>query len=201
MLRTRTIAAAMAVAGAMASPAVAQSWGFDLGGGPDYYGEPPVVYRRAPVPRYYDGPVVLRRVDPRVLHMEAPEDVLDDLDNAGFTELSPMRRRGQLYLLSAVDPDGNLVALEISIFTGEIERTRVLEAAFQPPPEVRRPRRVERAAAPRPAPRPAPPQTQASPPPAAPAPDSGGSPSTLRDRLQSAPAEPSEEEGDPLVVY
>lgn len=199
MLRTMTIAAALALAGTMASSAAAQSWGFGVEARPRYYDGPPVVYRRAAPGYYGDAPVVLRRVEPRVFHMEAPEDVLDDLEDDGYSEMSPMRRRGQFYMLTAVDPDGNLVALDISIFTGEILNERILEARLQAPPRVRRAPRAAPVAAPPPAPRAAPqPQVRAMPAPARPS--AGGDPSTLRDRLQ-APAEPAEGEEDPLVVY
>jgi hypothetical protein len=223
MLRTLAITAAFAMAAGLASPAAAQ-WGFGIQVGPPrYYGPPPVYYERARPRRYYEeAPVIIAPAQPRVLHMEAPEDVLDALEDAGFRELSPMKRRGKFYVLNAVDPGGDLVALEISIFTGEIERTRVLEAAFQPPREIRRKSRPVAVAAPRPAPRaaakaavaPTPaaaaPRAQraaaaARPPvrpaaPAAPAATGGGS--TLRDRLQTPPeAQPEEQGSDPLVVY
>ena len=210
MFRTLTITAALAFAASLGSPAAAQ-WGFGIEVGPPrYYGPPPVYYERARPRGYYDdGPVIIAPAHPRVLHMEAPEDVLDALEDAGFRELSPMRRRGHFYLLNAVNPRGDLVALEISIFTGEIARSRVLEAAFQPPRQIRRPSRPVAAAAPRPAPKAA---TRAAPQPAAapqprvrptpPAQGTTGASSTLRDRLQTAPEEPEGEAGsDPLVVY
>lgn len=219
MLRTLTILAALAIAAGLPAPASAQ-WGFGIEVGPPrYYGPPPVYYERARPRGYYqEGPVILAPAEPRVLYMEAPEDVLDSLEDAGYRELSPMRRRGQFYFLNAVDPAGDLVALEISIFTGEIERSRVLEAAFQPPRQVRRPPRRVTAAAPRPAPRPAAKATPAAkaasaPQPAAAAPQprvrpappaaqsATGGGSTLRDRLKAPPEEAQEAGTDPLVVY
>jgi hypothetical protein len=128
-----------------------------------------------------------------MLHVEAPEDVLDRLDAAGYRELSPMARRGQVYKLSAVDPRGNLVALEISIFTGEIERADVLRAAYARPP-VRAPRPVA-APAVAPVPRRAPAPAVAARPAPQPAPGSNA----MRNRLQP----PAEAQGgdDPMVVY
>jgi hypothetical protein len=200
MLRTVVLGAALALA---ALPAAAQSWGFGVEVGPPvYYDEPqvyygpPVVYEQPPV--YYDAPAVVGP-EPRVFHMEAPELVLERLENAGYRELSPMARRGTLYRLNAVDPQGNLVALEISIFTGEIERTRILEARYQAPARaVAAPRPVTVEVAPprvsRPAPVPA-----AAPPPSAAASTDPAVP--LRDRLKTPPTAAPDEDRDPLVVY
>jgi hypothetical protein len=138
MLRSLSFASVFALTG-IVSPAAAQSWGFGVEVGPGYYG-PPVYYERVR-PRFYHGqpPVVLAPA-PHVFHMVAPDDVLDELEDAGYRELSPMRRRGRFYLVNAVDPDGNLVALEVSIFTGEIERARILEARHRAPPRFAAPR-------------------------------------------------------------
>ena len=45
-----------------------------------------------------------------------------------------MRQRGSIYRLNATDPDGNLVRLDISVHTGDIERERILVRAAVPPP-------------------------------------------------------------------
>ncbi len=104
-------------------------------GGPVFYGPPPVYYEAPPV--YRARPRVIYREDPGVIPMQAPEVVFDRLEGAGYREFSPMARRGDRYRLHAVDPDGNLVALDISIFTGEIERTEMLQARLSPaPPKV-----------------------------------------------------------------
>ena len=217
MLRTVTFTAALALAGALALPAAAQSWGFGVQVGPPIYYEEPPVYYGPPViyeapPAYYEAPpVVVRPAEPRVFHMEAPELVLDRLERAGYRELSPMARRGTLYRLNAVDPDGNLVALEISIFDGEIERKHILETAIRAPARVvAAPRSAPAVAAPPPAP------VAARPPLPKPAPAAVASqpsaalanpPVPLRDRLPATPAEPEEAEEpagegpDPLVVY
>jgi hypothetical protein len=205
MLRTLTITAALAMAAGAASPAAAQ-WGFGIEiGPPRYYGPPPVYYEQPR--RYYDeGPVIIAPAHPRVLHMEAPEDVLDSLEDAGFRELSPMKRRGKFYVLNAVEPGGDLVALEISIFTGEIERMRVLEAALQPPREIRRKSRPVAVAAPRPAP-PQAAKAAESPTAAAAAPKAQRAAAAPQTRVQPAApaAPPAAADGstlrDPLVVY
>src|SRR5918998_850039 len=143
MFRTVACAALLSAAAAATSSAAAQSWGFSVGAGfgaPVYVGPPPVYYE-APV--YRAPPPVIYRRAPGVFPMQAPEVVFDRLEDAGYREFSPMARRGNFYRLNAVDPGGDLVALEISIFTGEIERARLLQARISPaPPEVApRPRR------------------------------------------------------------
>lgn len=207
--------------------ATAQSWGF---GEPVYVDPPPVYYERPGVvvpgrPMLYEAPdsdvyydeeprILVAPPERRVLHMEAPEIVMDRLDADGYRELSPMARRGSLYKLTAVDPSGDLVALEISIFTGEIERETVLRVARSPARTQPRPQsRPPVVAAPRPAPvAPAPrPTVAAAPPPAAAVgtarPQGGGPSSTLRDRLRTPPAgAPSagaqaDSGDDPLVIY
>ena len=192
------------------APAAAQSFGIEIG--PRYYDEPPAYYE-APPGYYVERPRYARPDYPPVLHMEAPDDVLDSLEDMGFRELSPMARRGRSYKLNAVDPAGNLVALQISICTGEIERTRIIEPGFAPPayPERRavtrpapsRPAVSKRAPATAPPPRSRPQQQiQAqSTPQSAPrsAPDQPAS-SAMRDRLKTQPA-PNDDDTDPLVVY
>jgi hypothetical protein len=181
--------------------------GVDLG--PPIYGPPPVIYYEAPPQVLYGAPPrVLVPGERRVFHMEAPEVVLDRLDAAGYRDLSPMSRRGTLYKLSAVAPEGDVVALEISIFTGEIERERVLQPRpEQPRRAARTPKRTRTAAVRKQAVEPAP-NVPAAPPAAAPAapatPGTADGPaSTLRDRLKPVP-QGSQSEADseePLVVY
>ena len=220
MFRTLGFTATLLTAAAVAQPAAAQSWGFDVGvgfGGPAYYGPPPVyqetpVYRGRPRVIYREAPA-FAEPQPGIIPMQAPEIVFDRLEAAGYSELSPMARRGTLYKLNAVDPEGNIVALEISIFSGEIERAAILQRGRAAPRQAARPARrapaakaapaapVTAAAAPPPPPPPAP--AAASQPPPASSRSSDDSPSTLRDRLQSQPAAPEEpaEGDDPLVVY
>jgi len=152
--------------------------------------------------------------------MEAIEDVEARLADQGYRQLGPVARRGARYFVRAVDPRGNRVALQISIFTGEIERSRVLQAGYVAPPPAL-PKRIVKspakpAAAPpphvRPAPAPAPVPAVATAP--APSPSPAKAPaSTLKGRLKvppadaptssTAPASPAPSSGgdDPLVVY
>ena len=212
---------------ATAAPASAQGWSFGVEVGPKvYFGpppvyyEPPLVYESPPAVYYEEAPVVIApALRSRVLHMEAPEDVLDRLARRGYRDFSRIDRRSALYTLTALDPDGDLVSLEISIFTGRIERSSVLEARYVAAPKARRApaQRTAPVAAPvKPAPlpkrkptpaaAPAKPDAAAQPSGAEPAgapPASGGDApsSTLRDRLHTPPAAPADAEPDPLVVY
>jgi hypothetical protein len=97
-----------------ASPATAQSFGWSVGvgiGGPDYY---------EPAP-FYDEPVYVP-VEPR----KSPDEVFDALEAAGYSDFTPMAPRGDYYKLSAVNPRGDFVALEISVWSGQIEREYIL---------------------------------------------------------------------------
>jgi hypothetical protein len=214
MLRTAILGATLTLLGA-AAPAAAQPWGFGVGvghGPPVFWGPPPVYYdrpvirRRAPPAYYYEEPPMFVPAEPPpVYRMVGPDEVFDMLDAAGYRELSPMARRGAVYKLNAVSPDGDLVALDISIFSGAIERARVIEARYAAPPPAApplavvpppaRPKPARQAAA---APEPVPPPAAAPNP--APAP-SGAAPAPMKDRLQPVPAEPAGDEPDPLVVY
>jgi hypothetical protein len=194
----RTISLAAALAAAAAAPAAAQTWGFGVAyGSPDYYGpapdyyyyDAPVLYEPVPPPAYFEGAPIEVAPDGRpVFHMEAPDDVLDDLADAGFREFGPMHMRGHYYSVAAVDPRGDLVHLKISIFTGEIDQVTLIQEGVRP-----------RRAPPQPvvaaAPPPPPPAPQAAPAPTPP-PPAATPPSSLRDRLIPPP-----EEQDPLVVY
>jgi hypothetical protein len=197
----RVIFAAALGAAFSAGPAVAASWGVGVGVGfgPPVFYEPPIFYD-VPPPVYYGDPVE----EAPVLHMEAPEDVFDRLDAAGYREFGPMQLFGNQYRLSAIAPDGDLVALEISIFSGEIDRVMVLEEGVRAPiiagplpsraPIIARtpvPRPAAAMAAP-PAPASAAPPASASAPPAATPPPSAVSPEEV---------DPDAAEGDPLVVY
>ena len=170
------------LAAAAASPALAQSWGFGGGIG---RGPPPVYYYdEAP---YYDedgydedGPVA---VAPRPRYFASPDSVFDMLEDEGFRELSPMAERGPFYRLNAVSPEGDLVALEISVRSGEIEREVILQPR----------RRIVRVPAPERVIAPPPPPAASVAPQAAPAP--------MRERLRPSPEEQSQDDRDPLVVY
>lgn len=178
--------AILAVAAILAgsSPGAAQSWGFGIEvGPPGYYGPPPVYayevdpYYYEPPVYYEEAPVVVVPAEPPVRYAASPDSVLDMLEDEGFSELSPMAERGAYYKLSAVNPEGELVALEISIRSGEIEREIILEPSREPA------RRVVAATPPAP------------PPVAAPLPPAGAAPPPMRERLQVPAGE------DPLVVY
>jgi hypothetical protein len=149
---SKAVLLAALAAAALSAPAAAQSWGVGvgvtIGEPPVYYDPPPVYYEPAPVyvaPPVIGGPppvyVAPGPVAP-VLDMVSPDEVFDRLDQAGYTDLTPMARRGNSYRLNAVDPYGNLVALLISIFSGEIERTDILQAAYAPPPPPATPGRI-----------------------------------------------------------
>ncbi len=211
---------------AAVSPASAQSWGFGVGvevGPQVFFGPPPVIYEAPPAVLYEEPTtVIVPAPRSRVVHMEAPEDVLDRLARKGYSDFGPIDRRGALYVVSAIDPNGNLVALDISIFTGRIEHSSILEARYAaPPPRApvkprakapKAPKPAPAAAPAKPAPLPAPKPAPASapakatvPPPVEDeAPAAGDAPSsTLRDRLHipKAPAEEPAGKPDPLVVY
>jgi hypothetical protein len=156
----RMFVAATVFAAAPLSNALAESWQFGVGVGfgapiyappPPVYYDAPVVYEPAPPPVVYDPappPVVYAPAPPTaypqpapvdvapdgrpVFHIVAPNDVLDGLEAAGYRELSPMNMRGQSYVLAAVDPLGDLVQLELSIFTGEILQTALLREGYRP---------------------------------------------------------------------
>lgn len=139
----RILALAAALSTAVATAAHAGSWSFGVGVGfgdpvyvepPPYYYEPPAVYEPAPPPIYSQGAAVARDGRP-VLHMESADDVLDSLARAGYREFSPIYMRGHFYSVRAVDPNGDLVELEISIFTGEIVTTTVIQTRRGPPME------------------------------------------------------------------
>jgi hypothetical protein len=204
MLRI-TIAAAL-IAGA-AAPASAEVFSFGFGVGAPIFR--PQYVEPAPAYRVYRGPEIIGPVpDSReVYHMEAARDVEASLRSRGFSEVSPLARHGHLYHGRAVDPAGNLVALRISIFSGDIVDADILEPAravvrapaartYAPPPPVTStapviPRQaVTRAPAktvtqaPKPAPKPA--STYAAPPPPKP---------------YTPPAKPAKKDQDPLVVY
>src|SRR5687767_12008801 len=110
MVRTALLTAMLAAAG-LAQSAEAQSWRY---GPPGLYGPPVVFYdpRFAAPPGYYGQPGLAvprgRRLAP-VPTIVSPDAVFDQLENAGYSQLSPMAPRGEFYKLTAVDPAGNLV--------------------------------------------------------------------------------------------
>jgi hypothetical protein len=187
----KILALAVAFSAAALAPVQAGSWSFGAGIGfgdpayvepPPYYYEPPVVYEPV-TPLYSQGAPVAVAPDGRpVLHMEAADDVLAALSRAGYREFSPMHMRGHFYTVRAVDPNGDLVELEISIFTGEIVTTTVLQTRRGPPMEF--PNGAISPAMPPAA------IAEAVPPPAI-----GTPPPSMRDRLVAPAGE------DPLVVY
>lgn len=170
MLRI-ALSAAMFAAVAGAPQVMAGSWGFGFGLGPyRHYGPPPGYYRPGPPPYYDEGPYTI--LGPAEADVSADE-VFDMLEDDGYSDFGPMAHRGPVYRLRAVNPDGDLVDLEISAFTGEIDREVILADARRAPP---------------PAAAPAAPVAPRNP---APAPK----------RPQKAEKKPSSEERDPLVVY
>jgi hypothetical protein len=138
--RAAILAALTFVAGH--SSASAQSWP-----PPGYrYGEPPVVYAPAPPPAVYvpAPPVVyVPAPAPEVRSAVSPDAVFDALERAGYREFSPMAFRDGVYKLNAVNRRGDLVALEVSVLDGQVEREFILEArraAPDVPPQL--PRRL-----------------------------------------------------------
>jgi hypothetical protein len=190
----------MLAAAGLAQSATAQSWRY----GPPGLDGPPVVYydpRFVAPPGHYAVPRG-RRLLP-VPTVVSPDAVFDRLEDAGYSGLSPMAPRGEFYKLTAIDPAGNLVRLEVSIFSGTIENSYVLEAGVRVPSapvernrkRVRAPaapvaaepaRPIEPAALPRPRPNPEPAQANAAAPPAAAEPTEAAAPTP------PAAAEPTE---------
>ncbi len=136
MMRIAIHAAVLAAALATGSPGSAGSWGVGVGlgvgvGPSRHYGPPP---------GYYEGPVMYQEVPPRYQGRVplviigpapppapiAPDAIFDRLEAAGYRELGPMAPRGAVYRLRAVNPEGALVALEVSAHTGIIEREAIL---------------------------------------------------------------------------
>jgi hypothetical protein len=107
-------------------------------------------------PLIIEGPVYQRAIP------IAPDAIFDALEAAGYREFSPMAPREPVYALKAVNPEGDLVALEISMFTGEIELELILAANYRPPLRAYRPTAAPQAAVP-----PPPPIAPAAPPPPA----------------------------------
>jgi hypothetical protein len=70
--------------------------------------------------------IIGRAPPPAAAGAFSPDDVFDSLESAGYREFSPMADRGGVYELRAVNPAGDLVALEVSAHTGEIERELIL---------------------------------------------------------------------------
>jgi hypothetical protein len=190
MLKTMTLATSLALAGTAPAAAGSWGWGIGVGFGPPIYWEPPAVYVPAPPPGYYgEAPAIVAPVEPPAAYGRVdPGAVIDALAAAGYTEIGRIRQRGGLYRLTAVDPDGNRLALDISVHSGEIERAQLLEARYEEPPvgvPVQPPAR-----------RAPPPQASAAP----------GAPTTMHDRLQAQAAAPdapppTDQDRDPLVVY
>jgi hypothetical protein len=134
VVKIMVLVCALSLAAAAVSPALAQSWG-----APQPYGQPPVYY----------APGVYQRAVPL-----SPDAVFDLLDAAGYREFGPMAPREPIYRLNAVNRRGELVALEVSMFTGRIERERVLALRESQPLPAYRPQAS--VGAPQPVPTPAP---------------------------------------------
>ncbi|MGH6926169.1 MAG: hypothetical protein ACRED5_20775 [Propylenella sp.] len=155
MLKTALSAALFAAAVGTASTGLAESWGVGVGVGigayphgapppgyypygppPPYYGRP--AYRQPPLGYHGEGRWVILGPAPRALDggVVMPDDVFDLLEAWGYREFGPMARRGPLYRLSAVNPVGDHVALEVSAYTGLIERELILaEGSPSPRPQ------------------------------------------------------------------
>jgi hypothetical protein len=137
MLKTAISAAALAAAMGTASTGLAGSWGVGVGFGFEtypHYGPPPGYYEAPRLygqvrPRdYYGGPLVILgpAPPPYVGRMVTADDVFDMLEAAGYREFGPMAHRGAHYMLRAVNRRGDLVALEVSAYTGAIDREVIL---------------------------------------------------------------------------
>ena len=128
------------------SPAAAQlSVGVGIEfGGPAYYGPPPVYLYEQPPTYYAPAPPQVVYGPPEIPSAVPPDVVFDMLDQAGYRELGPMAFRDGVYKLSAVNRHGEIVVLEISVLTGEVEIEKIIgrEAAvpLAPPPAVSRAR-------------------------------------------------------------
>lgn len=220
MFRTTIVTVAL-IAGA-AAPAAAEVFSFGFGVGTPVYRP----YHAAPAPTYrvYRGPEIIGPVPENrgVYHMEAARDVEASLRARGFTEVSPLARHGHLYHGNAVDPAGNLVALRISIFSGDIVDADILEPAravvrapaapnYAPPPPVTRtapviPRQAvppapRQAVAPAPRPAATPATKQAAAPKPAQKPVESKYAAPPPPKPYTPPAAPAKKDQDPLVVY
>lgn len=142
MFRVGFLAGAM-LAFAAHSPAFAQSWGVGVEfGGPGYYGPPPVIYAPPRAYEYYEAPPVVYLPAPEMIVPQAvpPDVIFDNLETAGYSDFSPMAFREGVYKLNAVNRRGDLVALEVSLITGDVEREiilqrrRTLRTTAVPPP-------------------------------------------------------------------
>ncbi len=106
--------------------------GFERGLGP---------YRELPPPHYYGKvPFAVMGPPPWEMGRVSPDAVFDALERAGYSQFGAMADRRDRYRLRAVNRYGDLVALEISVYTGRIERELVLSErrrpAHQRPPAV-----------------------------------------------------------------
>ena len=102
-------------------------------GGPDYYGPPPVYYGPPPGYLYEQPPIYYAPAPPPVVYAPAripsavsPDVVFDNLEDAGYREFGAMAFRDGVYKLSAVNRHGELVALEVSALTGEVEIEKII---------------------------------------------------------------------------
>lgn len=102
-------------------------------GGPDYYGPPPIYYGPPPGYLYEQPPTYYAPAPPPVVYAPAqirsavsPDVVFDNLEDAGYREFGAMAFRDGVYKLSAVNRHGELVALEVSALTGEVEIEKIV---------------------------------------------------------------------------
>ena len=130
MFRAAGLAATIWVTGA--AIASAQSFGVGVGvefGGP-FYGPPPVYYYGAAPPLLYEQPpAVYVPAPPPLVHASlSPAAIFDVLEQRGYGEFGPMAFRDGVYKLSAVNRDGDVVALEVSALDGAVIRELFLSA-------------------------------------------------------------------------
>lgn len=154
------------LAGVCVAPANAQQiiYGIEPGqrvyrGERVYPGEPVYperVERAYPVPVAPPALEPMRRAAPSPqVQVIAVEEVADRLSRRGFRQLSPIEMDRGYYKLTAVDPAGNLIALSVSVVSGEIEGSQILQARVAPPVIFGGPERNEQAAKTREEPQPA----------------------------------------------
>jgi hypothetical protein len=91
----------------------------------------------APAQTYLGRVVVEGPVYQRAIPI-SPDAIFNALEHAGYREFGPMAPREPVYRLNAVNPRGDLVALTISMFTGEIEQEAIVQPNYRQPLHARR---------------------------------------------------------------
>ena len=168
----RALALAALGFAAWTAPGAAQEFGIHVGPVPPLavYGPPVVVYGRPVVA--YPAPV------PEMPAVVPAEEVRRALMRAGYSDVGPVRTSGGFYEVEAFDPNGILLALRLSAFSGEIVAYAPVRADL---PLAAAPRAV------------GPDVRLVAPPAAIPAP---------RAAADAVPVEPATQDGrNPLVVY